>query len=313
MGMASIVADWIAVDWGTSNLRIWAVRGDAAPVLIAQTDEGMARVSRGGFASVLAGHCAQVTGTGVLPVLVCGMAGARQGWVEAPYLDTPARLAVLGAGAVTPGDAPAGLAVRIVPGVCQRIAGAEDVMRGEETQLLGLTVLRPGFSGLAILPGTHSKWARIEDGVLDGFATAMTGDIFTALAGHSVLSLTVAPDEGEEGRLAREKGIAEGLDAGLEAPERLASLVFRARTAALLSDQGPDWCRGYLSGVLVGAEIGGRRAALAGQAVVPVIGSARLVDIYSRGLARCGHEAVAIDATAATLAGLGACLREMGS
>jgi 2-dehydro-3-deoxygalactonokinase len=233
-------------------------------------------------------------------VVICGMAGARQGWLEAPYLDTPANLNQLSAGAVKPSGANSGIAPRILPGICQRHAGSEDVMRGEETQLLGLLALRPGFEGTAILPGTHSKWVEIRDGRVVRFSSAMTGEIYEVLSEHSVLRHSFV---GERSGPQTETGIDDGMAAGLEHPELFTSLAFRTRAAALLAGKGADWCSGYLSGLLVGTEIGGHRDWLHG-GTVPLIGSARFGRLYGSALTKLGITTVAIDAADATIAGL---------
>jgi 2-dehydro-3-deoxygalactonokinase len=288
--------EWIAVDWGTSNVRVWGVDAAGGTVFAESSDQGMSKLTPAQYPDVLAG----LIGThapGVNEVVICGMAGARQGWLEAPYRETPSKLSGLLDAAVAP-PAP-GLSVRILPGICQR-TGGEDVMRGEETQLLGLLALRPGYSGAVIMPGTHSKWVRLEDGTVTGFATAMTGELYDVLGTHSVLRHSLS---GERTGPATEDGVAEGLDAGLNDPAQVTSLLFRTRAASLLSGRGPDWCSGYLSGLLVGAEIGGRRGWL-GNGSVPLVGSARLCRLYGAGLARIGVESETVDATDATLAGL---------
>ena len=150
------------------------------------------------------------------------------------------------------------------------------------------------------MPGTHSKWVRIEDGTVISFATAMTGELYDILGTHSVLRHSL---NGERTGPATEDGISAGLEAGLNEPERVTSLLFRTRAASLLSARGPDWCSGYLSGLLVGAEIGGLRNWL-GDAAVPLVGSARLCRLYASGLARIGVQSQTINATDATLAGL---------
>lgn len=290
--------DWVAVDWGTSNVRAWGLAADGTQTFANQSDRGMGKISRGDYPSVLAELIGD-NAPGGTPTIICGMAGARQGWLEAPYLDTPADLTRLIAGAVAPEGTD--FAARILPGVCQRTAGHEDVMRGEETQLLGLLVLRPGFSGTAILPGTHSKWVTIEDGRITRFSTAMTGELYEVLSQHSVLrhSFTGTSVDGPE----IEDGIAEGMRAGIESPGLATSLVFRTRAAALLSGQGADWCSGYLSGLLVGTEIGGHRDWL-GTASVPLIGSARFGRLYGAALKLIGATGEPIDASDATIAGL---------
>src|SRR5690606_16173519 len=131
-----------------------------------------------------------------------------QGWLEAPYLDAPADLSHLAARAVAPELPGTGLSARILPGVCMRSEGAEDVMRGEETQLLGLSALIPGFSGLVVMPGTHSKWATLEGTRITRFSSAMTGEIFDVLRTHSVLRHSLQGDlDGPD----RDTGFAAGL------------------------------------------------------------------------------------------------------
>ena len=292
---------WVAVDWGTSNVRAWGLDEAGGIVFSTGSEQGMGRIARADYPGILAGLVAGAASgeQRTLEVVVCGMAGARQGWIEAPYLELPAALADLSAGAVTPEVVPDGTSVRVLPGICQR-GGDEDVMRGEETQLLGLLALRPGFSGTVVMPGTHSKWVRIEDGRIVRFASAMTGELYDVLGTHAVLRHSLA---GERMGPATEDGIAEGLERGLERPAELTSLLFRTRAASLLSGRGPDWCSGYLSGLLVGAEIGGHRDWLGG-GTIPLLGSARLCRLYASALNRVGVRAEAIDATDATIAGL---------
>lgn len=292
---------WIAVDWGTSNVRAWGIAADGSMLFERVSPQGMGKLSAADYPGVLAALLGDDAGAeSPLDVLICGMAGARQGWREAPYVETPADLRRLAAGGVVPPFPEGSLRPRILPGICQRTP--EDVMRGEETQLLGLNALRPGFSGTVIMPGTHSKWVQLEGATLLGFSTAMTGELFDVLGTNSVLRHSLG---GEQLGPATEDGVSAGLEAGLEAPELLTSLLFRTRAAALLSAKGTDWCAGYLSGVLVGAEIGGHRP-LPGEAPIPLVGSPRLCRLYAAGLKRIGVASETIDATAATIAGLSA-------
>jgi 2-dehydro-3-deoxygalactonokinase len=286
-------AEWIAVDWGTSNVRAWGIDAAGGIAFAAESDRGMGKITPPDYPGVLS-SLLEPHGGVAGEILICGMAGARQGWKEAPYLDTPADLSHLIDGAVTPPGAPA----RILPGICQR--GREDVMRGEETQILGLLALRPGYEGAVVMPGTHSKWVRLEGGRVAEFATAMTGELYDVLGTHSVLRHSLG---GERTGPTTEDGISAGLSAGLETPALLTSLLFRTRAASLLSGKGADWCSGYLSGLLVGAELGGRRDWI-GTAPIPLIGSPRLCRLYGAGLARIGAKSETIDATDATLAGL---------
>lgn len=259
----------------------------------------MGRLGRDEFpaalSDVIAGGDEAETGD----VLIAGMAGARQGWMEAPYLEAPADLRGLAESAVSPPMA-TGQKVRILPGVCQKTPGAENVMRGEETQLLGLSRLVPGYSGPVCMPGTHSKWAMLEGVRLTGFTTAMTGELYEVLRQHSVLRHSLeSPQEGPE----RDEGFEAGLDLGLARPGDLSSNLFTVRAASLLSGRTADWCSGYLSGLLIGSEVGARRDWI-GAREVPLIGSSSLCALYARAFARIGGTSRTIDATEATLAGL---------
>jgi 2-dehydro-3-deoxygalactonokinase len=295
--LASAV-EWVAVDWGTSNLRAWGIDSSGSIAFSRSSPEGMGRLTREQYPSILSGLLAEVHEP--VDVLICGMAGARQGWLEAPYLDAPANLRTLAQGAVRPEMPGEQFAPAILPGVCQRDVGAEDVMRGEETQLLGLSALIPGFSGLAIMPGTHSKWAMLEGTTLNRFSSAMTGELFELLRTHSVLRHSLNGElEGEDRHLGFDAGVA----IGLERPERLGAMLFKVRAGALLTGRSPAWCAGFLSGLLIGAEIGGQRDWI-GSAEIPLIGSVGLCSLYQGALERLGARGRIVDATDATLAGL---------
>ena len=179
---------FVAVDWGTSSFRGWLMSAKGDVLAESRGSEGMLHCAGTGFAPVLRDHLAKLGAPQEMPVLICGMAGARQGWVEAPYLNTPTRLDALHEGAVRV-DAGSSTDIRILPGIAQARADRPDVMRGEETQLLGM--IDPGFTGLVCIPGTHSKWVRIEAGAIVEFATYMTGELFSVISQHSILSHAV--------------------------------------------------------------------------------------------------------------------------
>lgn len=229
------------------------------------------------------------------------MAGARQGWLEAPYLQVPCALNDLGKGSVSPTGTPQGTTCHIVPGLSQS-GGREDVMRGEETQLFGLLALNPAFEGIVCMPGTHCKWVELRAGAVVRFATAMTGELYSILADHSVLRHSLGGDR--EGP-ALDSGLAAGLAAGIDAPERLTANLFRTRAAGLLSEKGSDWCSGYLSGLLIGSEVAAHRDWI-GATPVALLGSERLSRLYSSALETLGSGAEVVDVTKATIAGLSA-------
>ncbi len=206
------------------------------------------------------------------------MVGAKQGWREAPYVACPAGLAEIAA-AMLVVETSFG-AVRIAPGVRALDAhGAPDVMRGEETQIFGALAAGCG-DGIYVLPGTHSKWARVEGGRIAGFETFMTGEVFAVLRAHSVLGRMMAPER--DGA-----GFARGVEAAraLERPGDLLHAIFAARTFGLFETLPADQLGEYLSGLLIGAEI---IAGARGAATAVAIGSAALTARYIAAGARLG-------------------------
>ncbi len=291
-----------AVDWGTTNLRIWLMGGQGEVLGERKSGEGMTTAGTRGFAAILDGHLAEMGCPDGLPAIVCGMAGARQGWVEAGYLDVPARIAAFAAGST---EAPgARRPVRILPGLAQR-GTAPDVMRGEETQIAGAG-LDEGRH-LVCMPGTHSKWVRVAERAVTGFQTAMTGELFQILATQSILrhSLGEAPDAGSP----RSAAFVAALRRMLGAPERLTAELFGIRAGGLLAGLSAADAAATLSGLLIGAEIAGARAG-AGEAIT-LVASGAMADRYGVALEVAGLAFRDLDADEAVRRGLFAAGRRL--
>lgn len=294
-------AAFTVVDWGTSSFRGWLMSADGEPLAESRGGEGMlhcARVGAGGagFAAVLRDHLARLGAPAGTPVLICGMAGARQGWAEAPYLRTPTRLDALHEGAVridAPGD------IRILPGIAQARADRPDVMRGEETQLLGVT--EPDFTGLVCIPGTHSKWVRIEDGRVAAFSTYMTGELFSVISQHSILAHAV---ETAGPPPADSEPFGEGLAAALAEPTALTASLFRLRAAQLLGYEQRADGAARLSGLLIGTELADATRRHGPIQSVRLIGAGSLGKLYEAALAGRGLDVKAVDAEQASRRGL---------
>ena len=287
-------ASWIAVDWGTSNLRAWAMGTDGI-LAHGSSDKGMGALKPDQFEAALLDVVAPWLGNRTL-VLACGMVGARQGWVEAHYRSVPC----------TPTD-PAALMrvqtqdprldVRIAPGLSQ--AKPADVMRGEETQLAGALALYPGCDGVFCLPGTHSKWVHISAGEVVSFQTFMTGEMFALLSTQSVLRHSLTAEGWDDAEFDA------GLSDALSRPERIATRLFSLRAEGLLHGMTAPQARARLSGLLIGIELAGAKPYWLGQSV-KLIGADKLSALYARALAKQGLQAESLDATACTLAGLSA-------
>lgn len=287
------MADWIAVDWGTSNLRIWAMQGDTV-LAERRGSEGMGTLTPNDYEAVLLSHIGDLlTPDRVTPVLVCGMAGARTGWREAPYRAVPCLPA--GPGAIPVPTADPRLDVRILPGLSQ--ARPADVMRGEETQIAGFLSARPNFDGVLCLPGTHTKWVQISAGEVVSFRTFMTGELFALLSAQSVLRLSVSP-EGHDAEAFRE-----AVGDSISRPEALASALFSLRAGQLLQGSDPVAVRSRLSGLLIGLELAGARPWWLGANAV-IVGSQGVSRPYAEALAAQGLKAEVVSGDSMVLSGL---------
>lgn len=295
-------ASFIAGDWGTSRLRLYLC--DAANNVLETRHARGAAAARGEHERVLDDEIAAwEAAAGPLPVVLCGMIGSSIGWVQAPYLPAPADPRGLAAAAV----ALRGGRVRIVPGVsCRNRLGAPDVMRGEETQILGALHLEPALrrgAHLLCLPGTHAKWVVLRDGAIVEFLTAPTGELFELLTRHSVM-VRDGGDEPAPNDAAFDAALARVRD--LPRVELLHRL-FEVRSRRLLGELPTEQAWSYMSGLLIGSDVAGAAALFGAEAAGKawLVGAPELVHSYARALRASGLNAGVIDGGAASLAGLG--------
>ncbi|MBK3745309.1 2-dehydro-3-deoxygalactonokinase, partial [Paraburkholderia aspalathi] len=215
------------VDWGTSSFRLWLVSEDGTVLARSRSDEGMMRAAEIGFAQVLENHLNKLGAAADLPVVISGMAGARQGWVEAAYVPLPARLSGLASQAIRVPHATRD--VRILPGMAQIGADAANVMRGEETQLAGIAEIMP--NGLICMPGTHCKWVELTDAKVTGMSSFMTGEIFAVLSQHSILKHAVDPSADFD---ATTPAFTRAVAKAMAAPAQALAMIFSIRASQLL-------------------------------------------------------------------------------
>lgn len=286
----------VAVDWGTSSFRLWLLDEAGAVLGESRGTEGMMHCAESGFEPVLKAHLEKAGAPAGLPILICGMAGARQGWLEAPYVETPARLETLGARAarvyVDWAD------IRILPGIAQRDATAPNVMRGEETQLLGALAGRD--AALVCMPGTHCKWVRVSESAVTDFTTYMTGELFDVVGRHSILKHALAESTPEADVAAFDAA----LDRVLGGDPRVLSRLFEVRAAGLLALADPKGGAGHLSGLLVGSEAAEAKAAYGIELPVVLVAAGGLAERYGRALDKAGFEVEHLDAEEAVRTGL---------
>ena len=290
-------AAFIAGDWGTSRLRLYLCDEDGHVLARAEGEGASVPDCAGRFAAAVApwDHA-----HGQLPALLSGMVGSTIGWREVPYLKCPAKPAAIAAAALR--FEVDGRAVAILPGLsCTATTGAPDVMRGEETQILGALRLHPELGRgrhVICLPGTHAKWVALEDGAVRQFQTALSGELFELLRRHSVL----ARDGGE---VAVNDAFLRGLEfAKANREADLLYLVFSTRARVVTGEMAKSDAASYLSGLIVGKDVATAAALFDLGASVPLVCAPALTALYARALAAYDVKSVAIDGDQASLSGL---------
>ena len=292
-------AEWFAVDWGTSNLRVWVFDAENQLLDHVSSTQGMGALSSETFEPTLIELIDPYLGQGVSPVICCGMVGAHQGWAEAAYMQVPCSAPDAKKALRVKSKDPR-VDVRILPGLCQNTPA--DVMRGEETQIAGYLAKDPNFFGTLCLPGTHSKWTQISAEEIVSFRTFMTGELFALLSTQSVLRHALDTSEWSE------DDYLEALNDAMSAPQQLSARLFALRADGLLHGLSPTAVRSRLSGYLIGLELAGAKPYWLGLDVV-VIGDPKLTPLYTRALKAQGVSCLSQNGDEMTQAGLKAAYR----
>ena len=272
----------IGCDWGTSSLRIYRLGEGGSVVERREASRGIMGIEEGAFEAVFE----EIIGDWLdaesnAPVVLSGMIGSRQGWREAPYLECPADVGELVA-AMLPVDLARGRRVWIAPGLSHRREdGVPDVMRGEEVQILGALESLGDTAALVCLPGTHSKWARVEARRVIEFSTYITGEIFEALRDHTILGRMMTSESWDEG------AFLDGVD-GAQMMGSLLNHLFGVRARGLFGELDQRSAGAYMSGLLVGHELANALPDDSA-AEIRLIGSGRLVEHYRAALRRVGR------------------------
>lgn len=268
----------IGLDWGTSSLRAALFDGEGRVLEERALPRGIGTVGPGEFPPVFEAACGDWMPADNTVALIAGMAGSRQGWIEAPYCPCPAGFADIAARLawLEPGR------IAIVPGLSCEEHGTPDVMRGEETQVFGALRLLDIEQGLFVLPGTHSKWVRVAARRIQHFSTFMTGEFYALLRRHSILARTLPQAEGELDAQAFLRGMKHALQSG-----NLLHAAFSARTLSLFDRLPAAVLPSYLSGLVIGEELRSQQLAAASTPVV-VIGTTVLTHRYELALQALG-------------------------
>ncbi len=297
--------NWVAVDWGTSSLRAWLIDENGAVQTSAKSAQGAGTLQPAEFEGVLLNLIGDWLHNNAKPTqaFICGMAGSRQGWKEAPYVPLPTKLTELHQHLASPETDNPRLQPFIVPGLCQKSQHHPDVMRGEETQLLGILEELSNKSGVVCLPGTHSKWVEVKEGIITRSSTFLSGELFALLSKHSILrhSLDAKADLDKDVFL-------KTLDQLRNQEVTLLGDLFALRAGQLLNDATRQAGASRLSALIIGSELLQMRTRQGDNAQlhVHVVGDNQLAQNYALAMQHLGIEPILHDADTAALKGLSA-------
>jgi 2-dehydro-3-deoxygalactonokinase len=287
---------FVGINWGSTNLRALLIGADGSAIDEYAAPAGIVGLDRRGMASVIESLVTRWPNCG--PIYASGMIGSNVGWTEVPYVEAPAGCSNLAAALVETQIGSA--SVHIVPGIaCRRdFDDQPDILRGEEIELMGLAALRTG-SGWAALPGTHTKWARLEDGRVVDFFTSMTGEIFDRLTTKGLLA-SIVDGEAVEGPL-----FLKGVAAGRARRLGLGTLLFGARAQVMRGALARSEAASYIRGMLIGSEISDALSmypALA-HATIPLVGNRPRCKLYASALETVGVSSEWVESREACLRG----------
>ncbi|MCS5590571.1 MAG: 2-dehydro-3-deoxygalactonokinase [Candidatus Thioglobus sp.] len=302
--MKDIKAKWIAADWGTTHMRAWAIGEEDNVLAFRESNEGMKDLQQNEFEPVLLRLIESwLDDTKVTTVMACGMVGAKQGWVETPYLKTPC--VPIDNNQLTTADTYGKrIKVHLVPGVMQNHPA--DIMRGEETQIAGFINKNPDFNGVVCLPGTHAKWVNIKEGQITSFKTFMTGELFGVISNHTLIRHSASTKGWNQ------ESFKKGVHEGFNNPGLIASNLFSLRAESIVNDLDRVEARSTLSGLLLGVELNGAQSYWKNNNVT-LIGSELLSNNYFHGLKILGGESQLFSLETATLSGLSSAYNELNS
>ena len=266
---------WIAVDWGTSSFRAYLIIEDVVYDTI-ETNDGMKFVKNNNFENTFINLIEKwLIKDKKIDVLASGMVGARQGWIEAPYQKAPCNLNNINY--ISPVLTDNRISLKIFSGISQN--DPPDVMRGEETQIAGFLTNNKNFKGSICLPGTHSKWIKINKNSLEIFRTFMTGELFEIISKNSVLSHSMISDNLEKAE------ILNSANKIMNKPELFANALFQLRADDLINSKGAIIYRSRLSGYLLAMELIGSLEFWKNNDIV-LIGNVDLIELYENVLTK---------------------------
>lgn len=283
-----MTARYIAIDWGSTNLRAWLYEDDNC-LESRQSEAGVTRLNGKSPEAVLA-EVTQHWRDSATPVVMAGMIGSNVGWKIAPYLPVPACFSAIGEQLTAVSDN-----VWIIPGLCISRDDNHNVMRGEETQLLGARTLSP--SSVYVMPGTHCKWVQADAAQIHDFRTVMTGELHHLLLQYSLVGAGLPEQQPSS------DAFAAGLARGIHSPAVLPQL-FEVRASHVLGNLPREQVSEFLSGLLIGAEVASMSDQFAGSQSITIVAGTALTSRYQQAFRAIGRDVCTVSGDTAFQAGI---------
>ncbi|MCW9528154.1 2-dehydro-3-deoxygalactonokinase [Klebsiella grimontii] len=268
---------YIAIDWGSTNLRAWLYQDDQC-LESRQSAAGVTRLN-GEFPAAVFSEITRGWRDGATPAVLAGMVGSNVGWKVAPYLPVPVDFSAIGQQLTSVGDK-----VWIIPGLSVSRDANQNVMRGEETQLLGARMIAP--SSIYVMPGTHCKWVQADRQQINDFRTVMTGELHYLLLRHSLVGAGLPEQVSAPG------AFNAGLERGLHSPDILPRL-FEVRASHVLGSLPREQVGEFLSGLLIGAEVATLSERFRDPQVT-IVGGEALANRYQQALSAIGRQTTVV-------------------
>ena len=292
----SLEESWIGIDWGTTNVRIWLFSKTGQVLKETTLESGMNVIKNDQYEGIILDTLSNwKVCTNSVDIIACGAIGAKNGWVEVPYVETPCKPVDVKKLFEVPNSI-SDLKITITPGISTLKPNC-DVLRGQETQIHGFVSKYPEFDGVLCLPGTHTKWVQVRNSLIVSFQTFMTGEIFDLLRHNSILRHSI------NSRFFDYTEFISTLNETLSRPERLAGQLFRIRAKELLEKPSDRQSYSSLLGILIGAELAGSKAYWLGQKVA-LISTEAFSKPYQIALQQTGLDPEIYEAEEITILGL---------
>ena len=239
------------IDWGTTNFRAHKYDLIKNKVISKiENNKGILNIKKKSeFLHILNETLVKLKLSTKHYILLAGMVGSKKGLYEVPYIRIPTSLSNLSKKIIT--KSIQGIQINIIPGLVFRNKNYYDVIRGEETLVIGaIEKLNIKQNCFLCCPGTHSKWIMIKNDIINSFSTYMTGDLYSAIKSNTILSQSLNEESEKFSIIYFKHGLK-----FIKKNKTIISIIFKIRTMDLFSQNKSFERKSFLSGLIIGLEM----------------------------------------------------------